>query len=398
MIIKRIFLLLMFKCIIITAFAEDTIQIKHPKFISFQLAEGLVLPSSDIISDKIIAPNVAALSLRYGLQAKGDKWEDYYYGMPYKGIGFYKPFHELSREIGHPFSVFLFQGAQWKALSSGSSLHYEVNLGVSFNWRHYDVINHPNFIALGSSVNAHLGGRIFLKKPISDLFDLHIGMNFLHFSNGGIYTPNYGINTITANVELAYKINQRKYKMNTEKPEVSLIETEKRFVHDVSFFVTKRSLYLETVEIVKNNLRSKFPEHQFWVAGLNYDCLWRHSHRFMWGPSVNILYDEGQKVSFFVPETEDEHDYKEIITLGKMSERFSLGLSLKGELTMPGYCVFAQLGYDILSSEDLKEMRLYQIYGVKVHLFKGLSTSLGVKSSNLTQSKFLFISLGISSH
>ena len=390
---KRILFLLLLKCLIITASAEDSIKIKHPKFVSFQVAEGIVLPTTQIVKEKTVFPNVAAMSFKYGLHAKGDRWEDIYYGMPYKGIGLYKPFYSLSREMGHPFSVYLFQGAQWKAFSSGLSLHYEINLGVSFRWRHYDVIDHPDFLALGSSVNAHLGGNIYFKKTLSNRLDLHLGMNFLHFSNGSLRTPNYGINSMAAIVELAYKIKPEKNTVAAKKPEVSPVEAEKRFVHDISFFVTRRSLTVDTAE---TKLKSKYPDHQFRVAGLNYACLWRQSYRFMWGPSVEAVYDEGQKATFSVPETRNKVSGKEIVQLGKVSERFSLGLSLKGELKMPGYSIFASLGYDILSSNRSIEKRLYQIYGIKMYITEGLSASFGVKSINLTQSRYLFASLGYS--
>ena len=390
---RRILFLLVLKCITITAFADDSIKIKHSKFVSLQIAEGLVLPSTHIIDGKTKYPNVAALSLKYGFHAKGDKWEDFYYGMPYRGIGLYKPFYSLSREMGQPFSVFFFQGAQWKKFSSGWSLNYEINLGVSFNWKHYDVIKHPDFFALGSSINAHLGGNLYLKKPLSNDLDLHLGMNFLHFSNGTIRAPNYGINSTAAVVELSYNINQGKHKIIPQKQETTFDVAEKRLTHDISFFVTHRSMSVDTLG---TKLKSKYPKHLFRVAGLNYALLWRKSYRLMWGPCLNLTYDEGQNARISAVTSKVRGTYREVIRLGKVSERFTVGLSLQGELTMPGYSMFANLGYDFLSYNRDLESRLYQIYGVKMYFTEDLSASFGVKSNNLTQSKYLFISLGYS--
>jgi len=272
-------------------------------------------------------------------------------------------------------------------------LNYEINLGMSFNWRHYDVVEHPGFFALGSSVNAHLGGNLYLKKPLSNDLDLHLGMNFLHFSNGTIRAPNYGLNSMAAFVELAYNINRERNKVIPEKPEAPFDRAEKRPVHDISFFVTYRSISVDTLG---TRLKSKYPQHLFRVAGLNYAILFRKSYRFMWGPCLNLVYDEGHNARVIAMTSEARNSYQEVIRLGKVSERLSLGLSLRGELTMPGYSVFVNLGYDFLSRNSDFESRLYQIYGVKMYLAKNVSASLGVKSNNLTQSKYLFISLGYS--
>ncbi len=386
---ERVFLLLMFLCIFVTASAEDSIKIKQPKFVSFQIADGLVLPTSKITGETR-TPNVASLSLKYGLYAKGDKWKDLYYGMPYRGVGFYKPFYSLSREMGHPFSVFLFQGAQLKEFRNGISLNYEINLGMSFNWNRYDVMNRPYFEVIGSSVNAHLGGNLYLKKSLSKRLNLHLGLDFLHFSNGAQRTPNYGINSMSAIVELAYKINGEKSEVNTRKMNATPPKFEKRTVHDLSFFVTNRTLNVDTTE---TNLRSKYPECRFPVIGLNYACMWHHTRRFMWGPSVEMLYDEGNKARAFGDVSEDTGLYREIVRYGKVSDRFTVGLSVKGELVMPGYAVFANLGYDILQSNKSAN-RLYQIYGVKVYFTEGLSSSFSVRSNDLTRSKFLYLSIG----
>ena len=291
---KKVFLLLMLICVFYTASAEDSIKIRRHKFVSFQMAEGVVLPTSRIIKGKTKTPNVLAMSFKYGLYAKGDKWEDYYYGMPYKGIAFHKPYYSMSKEMGNPFSVFLFQGAKLKEFGAGLSLNYEINLGLSFNWNHYDVLVNPDFEVFGSSINAHLGGVLYLKKPISKQFDLHLGVDVLHFSNGAQRTPNYGLNSMSAIVGLAYNMT------NEKSPARSIAYMppafDKHVVHDVSFFVTQRTLNVDTTDA---NLKSKYPERRFKVSGLNYAIMWHNTRRFMWGPGLDMVYDEGNGVRIY---------------------------------------------------------------------------------------------------
>ena len=387
---RRMFLIFTIACAFVTASAEDSVKVRHPKFISLKLAEGLVMPTSRIVEKKTVAPNVIALNLKYGLYAKGDKWEDYYYGMPYIGVGLYKPYYSMSKDIGSPFSVFLFQGATLKEFGSGLSLNYEINLGLSFNHNHYDFFNNPYFMALGSSVNAHLGGNLYFKKPISKWFDLHLGMDVLHFSNGAQRTPNYGLNSISSFVGLAYNM-AGKYRLNTmSMSDFTAPVFEKRTVHDLSFFLTRRTLNVDTAEV---NLRSRYIGRSFKVVGLNYAFMWHNARRFMWGPSMELQYDEGNGMSVSGDVSNETGEYKEIVKLGRLSERLTVGLSLKGEFMMQGFSVFGNLGYEVLSGFQ-KNKRLYQIYGVKVFLFDGLSSSFGVKSNNLTNSNYLYLGIG----
>ena len=389
---RKLFLLLAFACVFVTASADDSIKVVHPKFLSLNLSEGFVVPSSRIVKGKTTAPNVLALNLKYGLYAKGDKWEDYYFGMPYKGIGLYKPHYSMNKEMGNPFSVFLFQGATLKEFGAGLSLNYEINLGLSFNHNHYDVNDNPSFEALGSSVNAHLGGNLYLKKPISKWFDLRLGVDILHFSNGARRTPNYGLNSISSFVGLAYNMTGYTRLSNMSESDFPATAFEKRTVHDISFFVTRRTLNVDTTGA---NLRSRFVETSFKVVGLNYAYMWQNSRRFLWGPSMELQYDEGNGVSVVGDISGRSGEYKEIVKLGSLSERLSLGLSMKGEFKMQGFSVFGNLGYEVFPGHK-KDKRLYQIYGVKVYLFEGLSSSFGVKSNYITNSNYLYLSIGYS--
>jgi hypothetical protein len=387
---KKLFLLPVFACVFLTVLAEDTIKIKNPGFISLQMADGIVLPTSNIINGETETPYVAAFSLKYGFSARGNSWEDCYYGMPYRGVGLYKPLYSMRKEMGDPFSVYLFQGARLKEFRSGLSLYYEINLGMSFNWNKFNILNNAGFKALGSSVNAHLAGNCYFRKKLSENLDLHVGMNITHFSNGAQRTPNYGINSLSPIVEFVYDFNTNKTNLATDGNLFSPPIFEKRTAHDFSFFVTSRTISIDTVE---TGLRSKYPERRFTVAGFGYSYMLHNLRRFMWGPSVEAVYDEGNNVSVSGNVSEETVRYTEVVQLGRVSDRFSLGLSVKGELAMPGYSIFANLGYDVLC-RNRKDSRLYQIYGVKIYFTEGLYSSVAVNSTHITRSRFLYINIG----
>ena len=386
----RIFFL--FLLVSIPVWAGDSIKATRPSFIAVNFTEGFALPSQKIApngSDK--TPRFSALTLKYGLSARGDCWEDYLYGLPYRGIGVYLPEFSNKVDLGDPFSVFLFQGGRLARINRIVSVNYEINLGLSFNWKHYDVVQRPWLMALGSSTNVHLAGNWYFKWRLSRYVDLQTGVSITHFSNGALRTPNNGLNLASAYVGLAYNLHpEKKDKVLTEAGTYIPPKFEKSRVHDLSFIATTRTIKMDTTG---TNARCKYPKRHFKVAGINYSYMVHNTRRFMWGPSVEALYDESSNAVITGDTDPYTNEYTEYVRLGKVTDRFSVGLSLKGELTMPGYSIFANLGYDVLHNNK-RDKSLYQIYGLKVYLTDNLSASFAVRSTNLTRSQFLYLNLG----
>lgn len=369
------------------ASADDSIPSRRPHFVSFTFNDGLTIPTKKMKSDGTYrTSHLSALTLKYGTKATGDKWQDQLYGMPYKGIGVSLPRFSMREELGDPFSVFLFQGARLAEINPKVSFHYEINLGVSFNWDHYDYHTHREFIVFGSPTNVHLGGNWYFKWKLSNRFDLHAGLTVNHFSNGALRTPNNGLNTLSTFVELAYNIHDTEVKRNVHQ----LPPFEKRTAQDVSFMFTTRTL---KVDVDDTGLRSKYAKHRFKVAGISYAYMLHNTRRFKWGPSLEAVYDESVNAVFRGETNEQTGQYREYYQMGKTADRFSLGLSLKGEVSMPGYAIFANVGYDIYH-KDKREKRFYQIYGLKVYLIDNLFATFGVRSTEGTHSQYLYLNVG----
>jgi len=380
----RIIILTLLTILQTEAAARDTVKLKLPKHISIQVSDGFILPNS-------LIRNISTLntfSLKYGLSARGDSWKDHFFGMPYGGIGVQLQRYYKSETYGKPFSAYLFQGATIKEWSPISALKYEIDLGVSFNWNHYNEKANPNFKLLGSGMNAHLAGSIYVDRKLSRYLNVRAGFNIAHFSNGATRTPNYGINTFSGFFEFAYNLADYREIVKTI-PEPPPFEKSK--IHDISFFVTGRTISVEAHD--GDSKHVVYPDRFFKVAGFNYALLLQNLRRFRWGPSLDILYDEGNKAIITSYISEDSDERSESIRLAPLSKRISIGLSLKGELSMPWYSIFLHAGYDLLKNND-QGTRLYQIYGFKFYIAKKIYSSFGVRCNNLTKSNFLFVNLG----
>ena len=381
-------LVCLFFCMVVSA--GDSIPSKY-SFLTVNAAGGFVLPTEHLTIGKGNQSSLySAFALKYGFTTRGNKLENYYFGLPYYGIGVYIPRFSYQKEMGHPFSAYIFMGGTVAELNSFLSFNYEINLGASFNWNRYDMNKDPDFTALGSSVNVHLAGSGYLNWRLSDKFDLHTGISLNHFSNGALRTPNNGLNAVSSFVELAYYFNRKDKRSLKDIINYTPPEFKKSSIHDITVMYTTHTLKIDSAG---TGMESKYPRKQFNVVGISYSYMQHNTRRFMWGPSLELVYDESINASFTGKRDPKTGIYREYYRMAGIKNRFSVGVSLKGEITMPGYAIFVNLGYDIYH-KDRRVARFYQIYGGKVNLSNNLFATFSVRSTNVTRSQYLHFSLG----
>lgn len=373
-----------------TGLPGDTVAVaskKRPKFISLNIMGGKVLETNDYIKE---GNNTYYMSnsFKYGIYSKGDTWQDFAYGMPYYGVGVYMANFFNKKGLGTPVSVYLFQGADLATFNSKWSLKYELNLGMSFNWKPYDVFDNPDNIALGSEINAHLGANIYLKRHLSPHWDLNLGFGLTHFSNGAMQLPNKGLNLAAPFVELVYNLDpdpQAKSSGSLTPPKL-----ETRIDHDILFTTSTRQIKVDTVG---TGLSSRFLDKNFRVVGLSYATMFVHNYKYKWGPSMELVYDESSGVKVWREQHPDDGMFYDRVKLGDVYERFTLGLSLKGEISFPHISYFANFGCNIIHGNDY-DYRLYQILGVKGYLKDDLFATFGIRAGRFSKAQYLFWSIG----
>ncbi|MDL2264937.1 acyloxyacyl hydrolase [Parabacteroides sp. OttesenSCG-928-G21] len=362
---------------------------RSPRFVAFNTMGGVVLPTNDYIRAGNSWPPFVSLSLKYAVASAGDKWQDYAYGMPYYGIGLYAARFFEKGGLGSPISVFLFQGGDLAEYSRKWSLKYELNLGMSFGWKPYDVFDNPDNIALGSSVNAHIGANVYMKHKLSDVIDLNFGLGLTHFSNGAMQLPNKGLNMIAPFVEIVYNIHPIQ---TAEDRSASLIPPlhEDRMDYDLSFTSTTRQIRVDTVG---TGLPTRLLDKNFKVFGFSYAALFVRDYKYKWGPSIELVYDESSDVKVWRQLHPEDGQFYDRVKLGAFHKRITLGLSIKGELTFPYVSFFANLGYNILHGNDY-DYRLYQIIGAKAYLKDNIYGTFGIRASRFSKAQYLMWSVG----
>lgn len=374
----------------------------RPKSISVKYDQGQMLKTNDFLKNEPLDLNYRALALKYSLSLAGNDWQREIYHRPYTGAGFYIANFNEQHYYGNPMSLFVFHGGSLASLGRHCHLQYEWNLGYSFGWKHYDPIDAPKNITIGSSENAHVGFNLFLEWQLARHLDLKIGGGFTHFSNGASHVPNKGMNLWSPMVELAYRLHDPWYEWQEEAIDTSELhrmypelkkrpDFERHLKHEFTFTVSKRQLYMDTLG---SGLPNEFYDHTFRVFQLSYAPLYCPSYKFAYGPSLDVVYDASNNAYVRQEQGSDGVVY-ERLHLGPFADRIQVGLSAKGEMRTPYFNYFGQLGYDITHAVE-KTSRFYQIVGVQAYLNKHLYGTCGIRAIRLSKAQFIYWSLGYS--
>lgn len=378
-----------------TCWNPYTKPMKRMQFVALKYDNGNVLKTNDYVkSDEVSSLSYQAFSLKYGFTVD-DAWQYLDHHHAYDGIGLYLA--DFSDDnFGTPLSIYLFHGGQFAQFFSWWRFTYELNLGYSFGWKHYDAVKRPNDIAVGGSENAHVGGNFFFQFLPSRNFDFKIGIGFTHFSNGASTLPNKGMNLVSPMVELAYRWNDPQ-NMDSLKNEFARVKHAyhlapgaHRLRHEFSLAFSKRQRYVDSNN---SGLPNDICDHSYRVVGLSYSPLYSLNYKWLVGPSLDLIYDESNnaevnRITF--SGTDKTTDY---VHLAPFDDRLQLGLSAKGVLRMSYFSYLGQLGYDVYH-QDTETKRFYQMFGVRLEPNKNIFLGMAIRAINFSKAQFVYWHIG----
>ena len=139
--------------------------------------------------------------LKYAFAPPENSVEARIYKGVYQGVGL--GFHDFNPQLGHPVSLFIFQGATIKTLAPRLSLNYEWDFGVTYGWKAHDWRDNPENRVIGSKMTAYIDADLYLRWMISKNWDLNVGATITHYSNGNTAIPNAGLNGLITLIAVA---------------------------------------------------------------------------------------------------------------------------------------------------------------------------------------------------
>lgn len=168
----------------------------------FQGIYGKPIHYSDSLHSTLESPFWAG-NYRLGVQTNGEKIQDQLLGFPKYGIGLMHANLQNKDTLGNPWAAYMFFAAPIFRLNN-VHLDYDLGLGVGWNFSKFDKLKNPKNDLIGSTLSAYVSLGLVLNYQIHPRIFIDAGLDFIHFSNGAMQTPNKGLNLTATHIGLSY--------------------------------------------------------------------------------------------------------------------------------------------------------------------------------------------------
>lgn len=369
--------------------AQDTIgmqQKKPPKkyVLGFLYENGDVFQTNPFVkgdnTEKVPIKNYQAFSVRIMFQTTGRKPWHQLYEYPYWGFGIHVSDFYNTEEMGVPVALYAFLNApfyRWNNLS----LNYEIDFGITGNWRHFNPINNPYNVAIGAGETVYIHVGAGLTYSVSNRWEAELGIGLAHFSNGALKLPNFGLNTFSPRIEIRYKVHGnpvlKKQKITPFKKFSSL---------EFTAFTGLKNVLFDSAQV---NIETKYKGVYFPVFGFKTTFNYQISHKSKFGVGMAVSYDGSVNARVAVDKGE-----LEVIDL-PFTEQLRVSIYPSYELVMGPYSLLIQPGFYIFRKQFPHQVPVsYQRIGLKYTFTHHITVGISLRAYDFHVSDFIEWSLG----
>lgn len=318
----------------------------------------------------------ASYSMQFGNQTTGRyAWEENY-NYPYWGGGVaVVDFHE-PEFLGTPITVYGFFNAPFKRWRKWS-FDYNIELGLTFNWKPFNPLNNPDNISIGAGRTVHISLGAEWAYQLSPRLSTVLGFNLTHFSNGALKKPNYGINTIAPHLRLRYHLRREEIRFQHH----NLTAMEPQFEWNLFLFGGAKNVVFNDLNV---DIIEKYEGVQFPVLGLSTSLNRQISYKSKLGVGLTLDYDSSHNAQVAI----DEGDLE--TTPSPFVDKIQLSVSPIYELVIDRFSIVLQPSFYLYRKKinDLTP-NFYQRFGLKYHLGKRYFVGINLRAFNFRVSDFI---------
>ena len=331
--------------------------------VGVNLRPGYVLPTHGFYNgwnpQKKAVRSALSADFQYTFSSSGS--------MAYQGAGVGVHSFFADDLLGNPVSFYILQGAPLLQICEGLTLGYEWNFGLSAGWK-------DNGSVTVSPINAYINVAALFNWRINGYWSLLFGPEYTHFSNGDTMFPNGGVNTVNFRVGARCNISgdngdgvEKIFKSDKDK---------RRFAENLTYDLTAFGAW-RADRYINSDGGLVIDNNAYAVAGLHFNPLYHFNDYLSAGASLDLMYDGSANRHF------------------NMSgiKHCAAGLSVRGELTMPIFCLNIGAGYNLLrSGPDLKGF--YGMFSLKAFLTESLYLNVGYRLGQANYAHNMMFGLG----
>ena len=389
-----------------TAVSDDSTKVHR---LEVEVVPGLILHTNEFL--KGLNPEVRTMNhsftakLKYAFMPPEGSLQAQSYKGVYQGAGM--AIHDLNPQLGHPLSVFLFQGATIATLSKRLALNYEWNLGLTYGWKNFDTEERPENRVIGSRTTANIDLDLYLRWTLSRHWDLNVGAAFTHYSNGNTSIPNAGLNVMGAKVSVAYfwgrqeeggrskEKGGRSKETGDRKQETGGGRQEEGGTHRWVWDLTVYGAWKQKGVEMSDGIHAL--PGTYGVAGFHLNPLYRLNRWLNVGPSLDGAYDWSANLdidnSVFSREIKVVQEAD--VIPAPWHRQVGLGLSARGEFVMPYFTINFGIGHHFVNGRTGDLKGFYEILALKIHVLRQAYLHIGYSLYDFAYPNNLLLGLGV---
>jgi hypothetical protein len=269
--------------------------------------------------------------------------------------------------LGKPAALYAFFAspmARWKWFS----VHYDISLGISYNFNAYDPQSQPYNILVGSKNNAYINIRLSTEFALRGYSTLGLGFSFQHFSNGSYQKPNKGINLVSGTLSYRFgtyrnsEKNYRRFPIDSYQP-----------AWEWQIFWANGVRMLDTDFDIDQPHKS----NRWYCSSVSTTALLQTSHRRKFGLGLDYFYfDWGRYVVKYRAKAEDRR------ATTRWYSNMALGTYLAHEIGYKKVWLITHLGFYITDrvGDDPKQPWIYERLGLKYQISPRFTLGVSIKA------------------
>jgi len=283
---------------------KDEVNYGRFRYIEVKGHTGFNLYAGELL-EETVSNGYGAVEFRYGWQLTDPEHWTSRYGYASYGVGYYSGFMGDPEVLGKPNALFGFINFPLSPGTNKNGFETSLSTGITYNLEPYDPISNPDNDAIGTPLavyfNLSLGGAYKWNREM----DLIYGVDFTHFSNGRLTTPNYGFNMYGLNMALRYHYNADQKFVDKDLYSDQLLAA--RFERpkkekNIRLHESSIEIYLAGGSVQNEEDKGTYNRYGIFTTVLDYRFKFSSMHAITAG--FDIFYDGSLEVKF--PETKDQ--------------------------------------------------------------------------------------------
>lgn len=243
--------------------------------------------------------------------------------------------------------------------SETSEFNFRLAAGLGYLTKRFDRLDNYKYIAIGSHLNAAINLKLEYRwKPINH-FQVFGNIQLMHFSNGSIKTPNYGLNIPSLGGGVAFRINKENpYIRRAIRPSLTMFEFDGRQ------FLEVRAGTAFGVKDIGEAIHSRYNVFAGYVSVVK-----QFGYKSKAGVCFDFSYDGSDALSVGTKGVDYNHEYQLI----------KPGVALTYEVVLSRLSFPLALGF-YTGGKNMGEGISYYKLGMQYIIHRNLFTSLTLKT------------------